>query len=122
MCSVPDWFDHVTVSPSAIVSVDGVKQNVGPPQSAGIVTTGSPAAPARDAGTNAITKQAKPAELRAKNLRTDSYTDWQPDGFKPRELSGLAGMHAGQTGGGLLCWGAVSESVTVDGADLGEGE
>src|SRR3989442_12560009 len=71
MCCVPDWFDQVTVSPSVIVSVDGVKQNAGPPQSAGIVTTGSPAAPAVDAGRNAITRQARAAEATAMDRRTE---------------------------------------------------
>ena len=30
-------------------------------------------------------------------------------------------MHAGHTGGGLLCWGAVSDGVTVNGYDLNVG-
>jgi hypothetical protein len=32
----------------------------------------------------------------------------------------MLSVHAGETGGGLLCWGAVSEGVTVDGVDLAE--
>jgi hypothetical protein len=32
----------------------------------------------------------------------------------------MLSVHAGETGGGLLCWGAVSEGVTVNGFDLAE--
>ncbi len=33
----------------------------------------------------------------------------------------MLSVHAGRTGGGLLCWGAVSEGVTVDGFDINVG-
>ena len=35
--------------------------------------------------------------------------------------SSMLSVHAGETGGGLLCWGGVSEGVTVDGFDLTSG-
>ena len=73
-CSAPDEFVHATVSPSEIVSVEGEKQNVEPPQVAEIVTAGSPAAPAVVVGTSALTSTAKPIANPAVPLRMTPYT------------------------------------------------
>jgi hypothetical protein len=62
----------VTVSPSEIVSVDGEKQNAGPPQLDEIVTAGSPAAPAPVAGASAIRLAARPINTAASPLRMRS--------------------------------------------------
>jgi len=97
MCSAPEAFDNVTVSPSLIVSVDGEKQKICPPQLAPMVTAASPAAPAPETDASEMAQPATPMKTPTSSRRTPSYTSGARGGFNARFQAAGVGMACAHT-------------------------